>query len=286
MNLGSNVDAARADRDGSRILLFVPMYNCAPQIPRVVAQLTPDVQDLLDEIILVDNRSTDGTPAAAVAALSASCRIPAKVLINDHNYGLGGSHKVAFNYAVENGFAYCIVLHGDDQGSIRDVVPLLESGAHREVDSLLGARFMPGSRLAGYSFLRTAGNRAFNLIYSLAAGKRIYDLGSGLNVYKTSALEDRAYLACADDLTFNYHMVLRWIAAGKSIRFFPLEWREDDQISNVKLFRQTLRVAEIALSRTFRGKSYLASSYAKRAPGDYTSTISFALGERRAASLA
>jgi glycosyltransferase involved in cell wall biosynthesis len=251
------------------------MYNCAPQIPRVIAQLNPEIRALISEVILVNNRSTDDTEAAAIAALSAAPSLRAKVLRNDGNYGLGGSHKVAFNYAIDNGFDHCIVLHGDDQGSISDLAPLLRAGAHESLDCLLGARFMPGSRLTGYSAFRTFGNHVFNLIYSLAAGARIFDLGAGLNLYRVASLRDRAYLACADDLTFNYHMILRSIAARHRIRFFPLEWREDDQVSNVKLVRQTLRVAGIVWAYFSARQRYLARSYATRAPDAYTSTIVF-----------
>lgn len=52
--------------------------------------------------------------------------IPVKLLRKDKNYGLGGSHKVSFNYAIENGFDYVIVLHGDDQGHISNLVPYLK----------------------------------------------------------------------------------------------------------------------------------------------------------------
>jgi dolichol-phosphate mannosyltransferase len=258
-----------------RILLFVPMYNCAPQIPRVVAQLNPDVRALLSEVILVNNRSTDDTQTAAINALGSIAGFPAKVLLNDGNYGLGGSHKVAFNYALDNGFDYVIVLHGDDQGSIADLAPHLKTGAHREVDCLLGARFAPGSKLTGYSALRTFGNYVFNAIYSVASGKLIYDLGSGLNCYRVSALADRTYLRNANDLTFNYHMILRSIAAKHRIRFFPLEWREDDQTSNVKLVRQSLRVLGIAADYAFKRKTYLAADHSGKADGQYPSTVVF-----------
>ena len=35
--------------------------------------------------------------------------------------------KVAFNYAVKNKFDYVIVLHGDDQGNIHDLLPFLKN---------------------------------------------------------------------------------------------------------------------------------------------------------------
>lgn len=258
-----------------RILLFIPIYNCERQIPRVIAQLTPDVSGLLSEVIVVNNRSTDGSQAAAVAAVKDLHGLPAKVLLNDANYGLGGSHKVAFNFGLANGFDYCIVLHGDDQGSIADLVPLIRSGAHREADCLLGARFLPGSRLAGYSALRTFGNRVFNLIYSLASGVRIHDLGSGLNLYAVASLRDRSYLRHANDLTFNYHMILHSIAAGWRIGFFPIVWREADQVSNVKLVRQSLRVLKTAFDYAVRRRRYLAKDHAGRPGAAYTATVVF-----------
>lgn len=258
-----------------RILLFIPAYNCAPQIPRVIAQLTPEVRALVTETIVVNNRSTDATEDAARAALASLGDYPAKILRNDGNYGLGGSHKVAFTYARANGFDYVIVLHGDDQGSIADITPHLRAGAHREVDCLLGARFMKGSRLSGYSPFRTFGNLVFNTIYAVAAGRMIYDLGSGLNLYAVRKLDEDFYLRCANDLTFNYHMLLRSIAAGWRIRFFPLEWREDDQLSNVKLVRQALRVLGIAMSYAFNRRGYLAADYATPPAGAYPSTVVF-----------
>jgi glycosyltransferase involved in cell wall biosynthesis len=261
-----------------RTLLFIPVYNCERQIPRVITQLTPEVRALLTEVVIVNNRSTDGSQAAAIAALRNLPELPAKVLLNDENYGLGGSHKVAFEYALANGFDYCIVLHGDDQGDICDLAPLIRAGAHRQVECLLGARFMGGSRLEGYSKLRTFGNHVFNLIYSLAAGRRIHDLGSGLNLYAVPALEDRSFKRHANDLTFNYHMILHSIAADWRIRFFPITWREDDQISNVRLVRQSMRVLKIAVDYAIRRERYLVEDHSGRANAAYTATTVFSSG--------
>jgi dolichol-phosphate mannosyltransferase len=261
--------------DVGKILLFIPMYNCAPQVPRVLAQLTPDVTGLLSEVIVVDNRSRDDGVAVARTALARDWPIPVRILQNNKNYGLGGSHKVAFNYALANGFDYCVVLHGDDQGSIADLVPHIRAGVHRTCDCLLGARFMRGSALQGYSFLRTFGNRLFNGLYSLAAGRIIYDLGSGLNMYSVKALRGRRYLKHSNDLTFNYYMILDSINSGSSIRFFPIIWREDDQVSNVKLVRQAARVLRIALSYAFMRGRFLDSDHSGDPTNAYPATMVF-----------
>ena len=254
-----------------RILLFVPMYNCERQISRVIAQLTPEIQQVLSEVIVVDNRSSDNGRRVASEALAA-LKIPARLVMNDNNYGLGGSHKVAFTYALENGFDYLIVLHGDDQGSIADLVPYINRGDHRSLDALLGARFMTGAKLEGYSAFRTFGNHVFNTLYSLVAGYAIKDLGSGLNLYSVPALADRWWLNNANDLTFNYHMILKSINAGWKMRFFPLTWRESDQVSNVKLFRQALTVMGIVFTYLVARGKYVTMDYSGRPTGNYPST--------------
>jgi glycosyltransferase involved in cell wall biosynthesis len=161
------------------ILLFVPAYNCEKQIGRVIAQLDERVSRYFAEVIIVNNRSSDGTERAALEEIRRRRRSHVKVLRNRDNYGLGGSHKVAFAYALGAGHDHVAVLHGDDQGRIDDLLPLLEQGEHRAYDCLLGARFHPASRLVGYSRFRTLGNRVFNLPFSVVAGRRLYDLGAG-----------------------------------------------------------------------------------------------------------
>ncbi len=141
-----------------RILVFIPGYNCAKQIGRVIAQLTSTTAPPISEILVVDNRSTDGTADVAAAALQKASPSKWKVVRNQSNYNLGGSHKVAFNYALEHGFTHIIVLHGDDQASIQDFTAPIAAGLHRKHDSLLGARFMKGSQLQGYSLYRRIGN--------------------------------------------------------------------------------------------------------------------------------
>ena len=102
-----------------KILLFIPMYNCEKQISRVLKQLTDEVCSYLDEVLVINNRSTDYGEQVVQDYLKKNEK-PVKIslLRNDDNYGLGGSHKVAFQYAQDNGFDYVILLHGDDQGDI------------------------------------------------------------------------------------------------------------------------------------------------------------------------
>ena len=177
-----------------KIIVFIPMYNCESQIPRVLAKFDESACKIFDEILIVDNGSTDDSIKSAKLAAEKRENIKITIVQNVENYNLGGSHKVAFNYALENNYDYLVVIHGDDQGDINDVVPLLVDGLHRDWDSLLGSRFLKHSKLIGYSRFRIIGNLGLNFLGSIICRRILHDLGSGLNIYKVKMLEDKFYL--------------------------------------------------------------------------------------------
>lgn len=134
-----------------KIMVFIPVYNCEKQITRVLSQINDDVLTYVDEIIVVNNLSTDNTVKVTRDYLLKHRELPCKIINNNANFNLGGSHKVAFNYALENDFDYVIVLHGDDQANIRDFLPILKKRSYKRADCVLGGRFESRSCLIGYS---------------------------------------------------------------------------------------------------------------------------------------
>ncbi len=257
-----------------KILLFIPMYNCENQIIRVLDQLTSEICNYLSEIIIVNNRSTDNSEENVVKYLE-SCSIPIKIslLRNDENYGLGGSHKVAFQYALDNGFDYLIVLHGDDQGDIFNILPYLKNNTYEKYDCFLGARFMRGSYLKGYSKFRTFGNFIYNILFSVICGKNIYDLGSGLNMYRVSIFRDKFYFRYNDNLIFNYCMIMGSSYYKHKIKFFPISWREEDQVSNVKMFNQAITVLKLLFSYMFNKKKFIQEEHRNKLVNNYTAQL-------------
>ncbi len=246
--------------DAPRLMLFIPMYNCAPQIPRVLAQLTPDYQRRFAEVFVVDNGSTDGGTDAAIEAAKQLEHTRVLVVRNDANYHLGGSHKVAMQRCLDQGYDGLVVFHGDDQGTLSDLVDVLPT-LDPDLDCVLGARFMPGSRLQGYALIRILANIAFNAIFSLITLRVLWDLGSGLNYYRRAFLERGLWRDTANDLTFNYYLILRTAVSDATIRFVPISWREDDQVSNAQLVPHGLKMLRIVRDFTFRRRWWLAQRH-------------------------
>lgn len=255
-----------------KILLFIPMYNCEKQIVRVLGQLTDEVCAYISEVVVVNNRSTDnGERVAQEYFIRHKPLTKINLLRNAGNYGLGGSHKVAFDYAIRNEFDYIIVLHGDDQGDISNIVPYLKSESYKEYDCFLGARFMKGSKLQGYSKFRTFGNLIYDTLFSLGCGYKVYDLGSGLNMYKVDILKNHFYFKYKDNLIFNYCMIMGSSYYKHKVKFFPIVWREDDQVSNVKMVNQAVTVLKLLFSFVCNKKEFIAKEHRDIIIKEYTS---------------
>lgn len=259
-----------------KILVFIPMYNCEKQIIRVLDQFQGEIVKYISEVLIVNNRSTDNGEQAVIDKLN-NGKIPinVKLMRNVDNYGLGGSHKVAFNYAIENGFDYVVVLHGDDQGSINDLLPVLKRGIHKKYDCCLGGRFLKKSKLPGYSKLRTFGNKVFNIIFSISVKRRIYDLGAGLNVYNTNMLKSKYYINYPDNLTFNCYMLFALDTYKQKNMFFPITWREEDQISNVKMTKQAIDTLRMSVCYLIRKNKFLSLDARTKKVNKYESELIF-----------
>lgn len=215
-----------------KVLVAIPCYNCSAQIPRVLAGFDDALLDRVWRVMVIDNGSTDGTVDAALAAAH-DPRI--EVFRNDDNYNLGGTHKVAFLRAEAEGCTHTAILHGDNQAKTSELHDLLDEAQRTpKVAAVLGARFMPGAEITGYSRRRTWGNLGLNALYTAISLRDTRDLGSGLNLMRMRDLLDRRYLDFTDTLNFNHDLLLDYYTKRCLVRFVPISWSETDQVSNAK----------------------------------------------------
>ena len=224
-----------------KILLFIPVYNCKTQALRVAKKISSQNLSHFHKIVFIDNKSDDHTADELRNFInnygSSELQKKAVVKVNLDNINLGGSHKVMFEYAIDNCFDFIAILHGDDQGDICDLISVLDRGHYKKTDFFMGSRFMKEHELKEYPFVRLVGNKIFNFIFSILLRQKIYDLGSGLNIFKVSCLSKKFYENFPNDLTFNYFFIA-YVAMKKfSVDYFSHSWSETDQRSNLKFVR-------------------------------------------------
>lgn len=229
-----------------KILVAIPAYNCEKQIGRVLQGFDVNLLSRVEKVIVIDDRGGDKTAEVAQKAIK-QLRLPqpkVEVVQNVHNLGLGGSHKMAFLYGEQMGADYVAILHGDDQAKTQELNNLIDvAEKDPAIGAILGCRFMKGSKLAGYSKQRTWGNRVINVAYSIVAMRSSRDLGSGLNLFRLRDLKDHRYLGFDDRMTFNIDLLLDYFTKKTLIKFVPITWQEEDQVTNARNFT----IAKIAL---------------------------------------
>lgn len=233
-----------------KTLCFIPTYRCQKHLPSLLPAVRKHVADSVDEIILVDNQSDDQTLSVARDLRESLGFRNFSLIANVGNYGLGGSHKVAIQYAVEHGYTHLLVLHGDDQADPSEAPELLNAQKNEpELDAVLGIRFADPKLLHGYSKFRTLGNQALNGLFSLILGKKVDDLGSGLNLFSVRRLRELDLETYSDFCDFNIYLLIDMLKNDWRIRSLPITWRQDDQVSTNRAVEMGYRALKILFSR-------------------------------------
>src|ERR1035437_1915255 len=92
---------------GKKIAVVMPAYNAAETVTQTVDEALQ--QDIVDEIILVDDRSRDDTVAVASSLLGVRGHV------QETNTGYAGSTKTCYRLALQAGADIVIMVHPDYQ---------------------------------------------------------------------------------------------------------------------------------------------------------------------------
>ena len=158
---------------GQRITVIIPCLNEEQGIQRVLERMPPFV----DEVIVVDNASTDRTSEVASS-------FGAKV-IREEVRGYGRSYKRGFAYASGD---IIVTLDGDHSYPVDALSYLLEAFLHLEVDFLNASRF-PTRDAQAMSFKHKVGNLILSLAMSVLYLRWVRDSQSGMWVLRRSILQ-------------------------------------------------------------------------------------------------
>ena len=232
----------RVSRAGTKpalkgVSVVVPAKNEAKNIGWVLRRL-PEV----DEVILVDGQSTDGTVAVARGI------VPNLLLVNEERPGKGAALRAGFEAASGD---YVVMLDADgsmDPSEISRYVAMLQSG----YDLVKGSRFMPGGGTADISPLRRLGNRGLLMLANGLYGTDFTELCYGFMAFRRSCLEDMAL--ASDGFEIETEIVVNSLRAGLRVGEVPsFESPRRYGESNLNTFRDGFRVLGTMVKARFAG---------------------------------
>ena len=219
-----------ATKAGAKVVVVMPARNAARTLEKTVGAID---RRWVDEIIIVDDKSTDETVAVAR-------KIEQVHLVwHPHNVGYGGNQKTCYLQALQHDADVVVMLHPDGQyepSLIPDMVtPILQGRA----DIVLGSRFLtPGGPLAGgMPRWKYAANRFLTTIENRILGTDFAELHTGYRAYSRKVLLEIPFLRNALDFSFDSELLFQAVHFGMRIEEVPCStiYAEDD--SNVS-FKQ------------------------------------------------
>jgi len=235
----------------NKIMAVILAYNCQNEISKTLKKIQK-FEKYFYKICIIDNNSRDKTFNKAKSFIKKKRIKKYEIIKNLKNFGQGGSHKAAFEYSLRNKCDYCLVYHGDDQANINDFKEIFNKKLYKKFDAILGARFLNKSKLINYQLYRIWGNKIFNILFSFISNYKIYDLGSGINLYSKKVISDKYVRFIDNEMGFNYQNLLLMIVKKRNLKFFPISWKTEDEESNVQIVSQSLKVLKIVLLFFFK----------------------------------
>ena len=198
------------------ITVVIPCLNEEQGIERVLRAMPAFV----DEIVVVDNGSTDRTADVAAA-------YGAKVIREDVR-GYGRAYKRGFAVATGD---VVVTLDGDHSYPPDAISYLLEAFLHLEADFLNASRFPVRDRRS-MSFKHKFGNLVLSLAMSLLFFRWVRDSQSGMWVFRRSILE-RMKLE-SDGMAFSEEIKIEALLDPKT-RFEELSILYSSRLGEIKL---------------------------------------------------
>ena len=209
-----------------RVIALIPAYNEVARVGEVVTQARPQV----DEVIVIDDGSDDGTAAAAEKA-------GAKVLRHEQNRGKGGAIATALDYFGRSDAEFAILLDADGQHDPAEIAKFVETAGREQADIVVGTRM---GDTGDMPVVRRLTNEFTSWVTSRLAGQRIPDSQCGYRLLRRNVLEDlRLSTARFETET---EMLIQAARAGHRIISIPIRTiYESGHTSHIHPVRDTIR---------------------------------------------
>jgi len=237
--------------DPSRIVVTMPAYHAEQTIEKTYKDIP---QGLADEVLVVDDASTDRTVEVAQG-------LGLKVFVHPANRGYGGNQKTCYDQALAAGASIVVLLHPDYQYDPKTLTALVEPLLAGRADFTFGSRFANGAdpRKGGMPLYRYVGNRLTTAIENRALGTRFAELHSGLKAYTRGLLERLDYHSYSDDFVFDSQMLIESVLEGMRIEEVPIPTRYTTESSSISVGR-SLRYIALTLVELARFKRRAAAA--------------------------
>lgn len=227
-----------------RVLVFIVAYFAESTILRVLERI-PALPGFDVEVLIIDDGSTDATFALSDRLRRHnSYRHRLTVLANPVNQGYGGNQKLGYHYALEHGFDFVALVHGDGQYAPELLPDLLAPLVRGEADVVFGSRMLTpgGARRGGMPLYKWVGNRLLTWYQNRVLGARLSEFHSGYKVVSVPLLRRLPFDLNSNVFHFDTEIIIQFLRARARIVELPIPTFYGDEICRVPGLRYALDV--------------------------------------------
>ncbi|MFA5023713.1 MAG: glycosyltransferase family 2 protein [Patescibacteria group bacterium] len=229
-----------------KIIVVLPAYNAAATLEMTVR----DIPEMVDEIILVDDKSHDETVAVAR-------RLGLFVFQHEKNGGYGANQKTCYRLALEHGADIIVMIHPDYQYDPKLVKYFAAFIGDGYFDVMLGTRVRSRRETltGGMPRYKYLANRALTAWENLVSGYNLSEWHTGMRAYKKEVLEKINWFKNSDDFVFDSQVLFQIVARHYRIGEVPTPVRYFKEASSINFWRSLkygLATVGVSLKYLFR----------------------------------
>jgi glycosyltransferase involved in cell wall biosynthesis len=250
---------------GKKVTIVLPAYNAAKTLKQTYDEIPRDV---VDDILLVDDASQDGTVAIADS-------LGIKTIRHDRNRGYGGNQKTCYAAALARGADIVVMLHPDYQYTPKLVTAMAAMIASEQFDVVLASRILGGGVIrGGMPLYKYVANRALTFFQNIMLRQKLSEYHTGYRAWSRSVLETLPLHNCAEDFVFDNQMLAQSVYFGFKIgeiscptKYFP----EASSIGFGKSLVYGLGVLQTSIQFRLQRWGLIRSAIFANAPGNSVS---------------
>jgi glycosyltransferase involved in cell wall biosynthesis len=193
-----------------KVVVVMPAYNAAKTLRRTYDEVM--AQGLVDELIVVDDASTDETTTIAKSLPKTS------LLVHDRNRGYGANQKTCYRAALEAQADVVVMVHPDYQYTPKLLPAMVALVGGDVYPCVLGSRILGGGALAGgMPIWKYFANRGLTLLENWLLGSKLSEFHTGYRAFKADLLRELPLEANSDDFVFDNQILAEILWRGHSI---------------------------------------------------------------------
>jgi len=215
-----------------KIVVVLPAYNAEQTLRQTYDEIP---FDLVDEVVLVDDKSSDKT---AVVATEIGIK---HVIQHEKNKGYGGNQKTCYDKALELGGDIVIMLHPDYQYTPKLIHSMAYLIANEVYPVVLGSRILGNGALnGGMPQIKYVANRFLTFVQNILVGQKLSEYHTGYRAFARPVLEKINYHMNSDNFLFDNQMLCQIIYKNFEIAEITCPTKYFEGASSISLRNSTI----------------------------------------------